>query len=59
MSKVAGRHLRRKVTQQHQIDRTAGHASNQVRTAHQPEDRKALGLTVPDKLLAFADEAIE
>jgi hypothetical protein len=35
----------------------AGAAADQVRVGHQPQDRE--GLTVPDKLLALADEVIE
>jgi len=42
-----------------EIGRPAGPASNQNRVAHQPQSRKALGVTVPLTLLGRADEVID
>ena len=33
--------------------------SDQIRVRDQPQDREGLGLQIPDKVLAIADEVIE
>jgi putative tryptophan/tyrosine transport system substrate-binding protein len=48
-----------KDSQRREARRSAGSAADQIRTGHQPQDRQGLGLTVPETLLATADEVIQ
>ena len=54
-----GRRLCRSNSQGRQAGRPAGHAADQVRAGHQPQDRQGARPHGPDKLLALADEVIE
>ena len=46
-------------SQRREAGRSAGDAIDQVRAGDQPQDRQGPWSTVPDKLLAAADEVIE
>lgn|GEM_PF-4624429 len=46
-------------SQGREASRLAGHPSFQVRVGHQSQDARTLGLAIPAKLLALADQMIE